>query len=114
MYKKGESKMDERELKVIIQNVLKYEDKSEKGKYKSRLGYFLDSSDAYQETDKYKGIAELSYFGNDTQIFDKLSIKHMGKSATLVFKKVANVRNPLKDSSKLIKIMFKDETVDIL
>lgn len=106
--------MDERELKVIIQNVLIYEDKEQKGKMKTRLGYLLNDTQAYQNTEKFKGLAELSYFANDTQIFDKLSVEHMGKAATLVFTKVANSRNPLKDSLKLTKIVFKDETVDIL
>lgn len=105
--------MDERELKVIIQNVLKYEDKQTK-KMKTRLGYFLNTEEAYQNSDKFKGIAELSYFGNDTQIFDKLELKHMGKAATLVFSKEASKSNPLRDSLILKKIVFKDETVDIL
>ena len=56
----------DKELKVIIQNVLKYEDKENKGTYKTRLGYFLADSSSVQNTDKFKGIAELSVFTNDT------------------------------------------------
>lgn len=106
--------MEEKELKVILQSVLKYEDKNEKGVYKSRLGYILANKDAIQCTDKFKGFSELSYFSNDTQLFDSLNSSHMGQSATLVFTKVQNPRNPLRDSMKLKSIVLKDETISVL
>lgn len=106
--------MDEREIKVIVQNVLKYEDKKNNGVLKSRLGYILNSSDAFQNSENFKGIAELSYFSDSTDLFDKLTTEHMGKAATLKFKKVVNPRNPIKDSLKLLSIQFKDETIDLL
>lgn len=104
----------EKELKVIIQNVLKYEDKEEKGHYKTRLGYFVADKSSMQATDKFKGIAELSIFTNDTKLFDSLTIEHMGQSATLHFIEQPNPRNPLRTYLVLKEIVFKDETISLL
>lgn len=111
--RKEDPKMD-KELKVIIQNVLKYEDKENKGKYKSRLGYFLADSTSVQNTDKFKGIAELSIFTDNTKLFDSLRSDHMGKSATLKFIEKPSTRNPLKTYLELKEICFKDETIGLL
>lgn len=106
--------MELKELDVIIQNVLKYEDKDNKGVFKTRLGYIVNSPDAYQDTEKFKGIPELSLFTNNTKLFDSLAIKHTGKSATLKFKEKVNPRNPLKSIMDLQEIKFKDETISLL
>lgn len=106
--------MDTRDLKVLIQNVLKYEDKKNPGVYKTRLGYFVPDSESLQSTDKFKGFAELSYFSNDTKLFESLETKHMGQSAVLKFKEVSNPSNPLKSSLKLTTIEFKNETISLL
>ena len=102
-----------KELKVIIQNVLKYEDKKNPGIYKSRLGYFSAEANSLTSNDKFKGIAELSVFTNDTKLFDILTLDHMGKPATLCFSEEASPRNPLKSYLVLKKIVFKDETIDL-
>lgn len=104
----------DKELKVIIQSVLKYEDKENKGVFKSRLGYFLADASAVQNTDKFKGIAELSVFTNDTKLFDSLKSEHMGKSATLKFTEEPSPRNPLRTYLRLKEIIFKDETISLL
>lgn len=104
----------DKELKVIIQNVLKYEDKESKGTYKSRLGYFIADKSAISSSDKFKGIAELSIFTNNTDLFEKLNVSHMGQSATLKFSEQANPRNPLKTYLVLKEIIFKDEVISLL
>ena len=106
--------MDTKELKVIIQNVLKYEDKENKGTFKTRLGYFVADKNAIQFSDKFKGIAELSIFTNNTDLFDKLNVNHMGQPATLHFVEQANPRNPLRTYLVLKEIIFKDETISLL
>lgn len=106
--------MENRELKVLLLNVLKYEDKENKGVWKSRLGYICVTQDALQESEKFKGLAELSYFTTGTDLFDKLSKNHMYQTATLNFEKVVNPRNPLRDSMKLVSIKLKDETISLL
>lgn len=104
----------EKELKVIIQNVLKYEDKENKGTYKTRLGYFVADKSQIQSTEKFKGIAELSIFTNDTKLFDSLKAEHMGQGATLKFVEQASPRNPLRTYLVLKEIDFKDEIISLL
>ena len=106
--------METKELKVMIQNVLKYEDKENKGKFKSRLGYFVADKSAITSSDKFKGIAELSIFTNNTDLFEKLDIRHIGQNATLKFTEEVNPRNPLKTYLVLKEIIFKDETISLL
>lgn len=106
--------MEEKELSVIIQNVLKYEDKKEPGKFKTRLGYVVNSADAYQENTNFKGLSELSIFLNTTKAFDSLNLSHMGKSATLYFIEKVSPFNPLKTYMDLTKIKVKDEVINLL
>lgn len=106
--------MDTKELKVIIQNVLKFEDKENKGVFKSRLGYFVADKSGISNTDKFKGFPELSLFTKDTKLFDTLGIEHIGQSATLRFTEESNPRNPLRTYLALKEIVFKDETISLL
>lgn len=107
-------------LNVTILNVLRYDEKDKKtgektGKQKIRIGYFVLSKDNLQETDKFKGYAELSAFVDYSEdLWSKLSTKIIMQPVEFCFETMQSVRDPMKTYLKLKTINCKDEVINLV
>lgn len=110
----------QKELNVTILNVLRYEEKNKAtgektGKEKIRIGYLLLGKDAVQETAKFKGLSEMSYFLDfSEEVWNKLSVKLISQPVEFIFESTQSTRDPLKTYLKLISINCKDETISLV
>lgn len=91
------------ELHAIILNVLKYTDKKT-NKDKLRIGYILSDENSFQNTDKFKGYSELSYFCDDLELFQKIDKSFILNNCIFTFDEVSYPSNPLRKYLKLIDI----------
>ncbi len=110
----------QKELSVTILNVLRYEEKNrttgeKTGKEKIRIGYVLLGKDAMQESAKFKGLAEMSYFLDySDEVWNKLSTKVISQPVEFVFENVQSVRDPLRTYLRLKMINCKDGTISLV
>lgn len=110
----------QKELNVTILNVLRYDEKNKStgektGKQKIRIGYFVLSKESMQNTDKFKGYAELSVFLDYTdELWNKLSTKIIMQPVEFVFEQAQSLRDPLKTYLKLNTINCKDEVINLV
>lgn len=107
-------------LNVTIINVLRYEEKNKAtgektGKQKIRIGYLLLGKDAVRETDKFRGLSEMSYFLDySDDIWNKLTLKLISQPVELIFDSVQSTVDPLKTYLKLVSINCKDENISLV
>lgn len=92
------------EIDVEVLNVLKYEDKNEKGKYKTRISYRLLDPEKISKTDKFKGYAELSIYLDGTEVFDKFDTKYCGTQLKFKLIEESYPNNPMRKYVKLKEI----------
>ncbi len=110
----------EKDLNVTILNVLRYDEKDrttgeKTGKEKIRIGYVLLGKDAVQESEKFKGLAEMSYFVDfSEEMWSKLSTKIISQPAQFIFESVPSMRDPLRTYLRLKTIVCKDETISLV
>lgn len=109
-----------KDLNVTILNVLRYEEKNKAtgektGKEKIRIGYILLGKDSIQDTNKFKGLSEMSYFLDYSEdIWNKLSTKLISQPVSFIFESTQSTRDPLKTYLKLKSINCKDETISLV
>lgn len=96
------------EIDVEILNVLKYEDKNNKGSYKTRVSYRLLDPTKMANTDKFKGYSELAIYLNDTKLFDAFEPKYCGTALKLVLEKQPSAADPLKEYITLKAVKNQD------
>lgn len=107
-------------LNVTILNVLRYYEKNKAtgeltGKQKIRIGYLVLGKDSIQETAKFKGYSENSYFLDFSEdIWNKLSNKIIMQPVEFTFESTQSARDPLKTYLKLISISCKDENISLV
>lgn len=107
-------------LNVTIMNVLRYEEKDKKtgvktGKEKIRVGYLVLGKESMQDTNKFKGYAEMSYFLDySDDLWNKLSTKVIMQPVEFCFETVQSLRDPLKTYLKLNTINCKDEVISLV
>lgn len=110
----------QKELNVTILNVLRYEEKNKAtgektGKEKIRIGYLILGKDTIQDSAKFKGYSEMSYFLDYSEdIWNKLTNKIIMQPCEFVFESTQSVRDPLKTYLKLISIKCKDEDISLV
>lgn len=89
------------EIKITLTCSLVYEDKTTK-ELKTRLGYVMSDPSFKQNTEKFKGFAELSAFYDGREIFDKIPVDFYGIPVIATLETRPNPRNPLRET-KIIK-----------
>lgn len=98
---------------VTILNVLKYEDKKT-GLPKVRIGYILTEKDAIRETEKFKGLSELSLFLDDASVFDKVKTEYLLTPVQFVLDEKTSPVDPFKKVAVLKQIITKNETISLV
>lgn len=84
------------EIDVEVLNVLKYEDKENKGSYKTRISYRLLDPSKMSNTDKFKGFSELSIYLDGTKLFDVFDSRYCGCALKFVLEEKPSNNNPLR------------------
>lgn len=88
--------------------------KNKEGSLSTRLGYRLINPSFLQDTPKFKGYAEMSYFSDGTSLFDKLNKNHFGVPVELTTEERPNSSNPLKKVVVLKSIKIENELINLL
>lgn len=97
---------------VELLSCLTYTNKE--GKLSTRLGYRLLNSQYLQDSEKFKGYSEMSYFTDGTELFDKLKSKHFGVQAELVTEERPSLKNPLRKITVVKSVKIGDELINLL
>lgn len=97
---------------VELLSCLTYKDKD--GDLSTRLGYRLLSLDYLQDSSKFKGFSEMSYFCKGSDLFDKLSKQHFGVQAELTTEERPSQSNPLKKITVVKSIKVGNELISLL
>lgn len=84
------------EIDVEVLNVLKYEDKENKGSYKTRISYRLLDPSKMSNTDKFKGFSELSIYLDGTKLFDVFDSRYCGCALKFVLEEIPSNNNPFR------------------
>lgn len=98
--------------KVELLNCLIYKNKD--GGQSVRLGYRLLDPSFNQDTAKFKGYSEMSYFGDNIDLFSKLRKEHFGVPCELETEERPNLSNPLKKVIVLKSLHVANEHLSLL
>lgn len=102
------------EVSVVFLNILKYQDKETK-KDKYRFCYVLNDDKAKLENDKFKGLADNSFYFDNSKLFDILTKEDSLTSMKLVVENRPSKRNPLKSVMEVTKVITKNHgSIDLL
>lgn len=101
------------ELNVLLLGVLRYKDK-ETGENRYRISYILNDRNAYQNTQNFKGLNELSFYSDNDIIFEKITLDDIMKSCILKIEQKPSKKNPMKMISEVVAIKTKNETISLL
>lgn len=110
----------QKELNVTLLNVLRYEEKNKAtgektGREKIRIGYLILGKESIQDTSKFRGYSEMSYFLDfNEEVWNKLSTKVIMQPVEFIFESTQSTRDPLKTYLKLKSINCKDETISLV
>lgn len=85
----------------MLTGCLIYNDKTT-NEVKTRLGYIMAEPSMKQNTDKFKGYAELSSFYDGADNFNKIPVEFFGNVVIATLENKPNPRNPLREV-KVIK-----------
>lgn len=99
-------------FQVELLSCLTFKDKD--SELSTRLGYRLQSPDYLQDTDKFKGYSEMSYFCKGTDLFNKLNKSMFGVPAELVVEEKMSPSNPMKKTAVLKSIKVNNELINLL
>lgn len=94
-------------------NCLVYKDKNS-GESVTRLSYKLRGNNYVQDSEKFKGYSELSYFSNGTSLFDKMKKEFFGVPCEIEIIEKPSKSNPLKKNTVLKSIKVANELIDLL
>lgn len=97
---------------VELLSCLTYKNKD--GELSTRLGYRLLNPTFLQDSPKFKGYSEMSYFCDGTSLFDKLKKNHFGVPAELTTEEKPNPSNPLKKVVVVKSIKIENELINLL
>lgn len=100
--------------KVELLSCLTYKDKNDPNKLNTRLGYRMLDPNLKQDTDKFKGYAELSYFSDGTDLFNRMKKEYFGIEAEITTEERPSNSNPLRKVTILKSIRVKDELINLL
>lgn len=96
--------------KIEIKNILKYE-KNSKG---VRISFCFIRPEMMSNNGNFKGYSINDCFYDDVSIFDKLPIDLINKSVDVTLKSVPSVRNPMTSLSKIDKIYYNGQVINLL
>lgn len=99
-------------FKVELVSCLTYKDKD--GDLSTRLGYRLLDPEYCQDTDKFKGYSEMSYFCKGTDLFNKFNKSMFGVPAELEINEKPSPNNPMRKITVLKSIKVNNELVNLL
>lgn len=88
--------------------------KNKEGNLSTRLGYRLLSKEYLQDTSKFKGYSEMSYFCDGTTLFDRLKKEYFGVQAELTTEERPSLTNPLKKITVVKSIKLGNDVIDLL
>lgn len=92
------------ELNVTLLNFLSYADKKT-GEPKVRIGYISNDKAYIKNTKSMKGYSELAVFVDDKDgLYDKLKVEMTGDTALMVFERMPNPYNPIREMLVLKEI----------
>ena len=98
-------------VEMIILNKMRY---SKDGKEKSRLGYFLTSTESFSNRENFIGYSDLSVYSDDTRFFDKIPTDFIGQKCTAEVQEVPNALNPMKSRKEFVSITCNGKTVRLV
>lgn len=88
--------------------------KNKEGNDATRLGYRLLSKEYLQDTSKFKGYSEMSYFCDGSTLFDKLKKEYFGVQAELTTEERPSKNNPLRKITVVKSVKIGDELINLL
>ncbi len=88
--------------------------KNKEGNLSTRLGYRLLGKDFLQDSDKFKGYSEMSYFCDGTTLFDRLKKEYFGVQAELITEERPSKTNPLRKITVVKSVKIGDELINLL
>lgn len=91
------------EEKIIVLNVNKYQ---KDGQDRSRLGFIFADNKKVSNTDKFRGLAELSIYYDSTIAFDNVPIDVIGQISIATIESKPSPTNPLKDRRVITKLVL--------
>lgn len=101
------------EIKITLTGCLVYEDKTTK-ELKTRLGYVMADPNFKQNTEKFKGYAELSAFYDGVEIFNKIPVEFFGVPCIATLENKPNPRNPLREVKVIKSIKCGNSVVNLV
>lgn len=96
--------------KIMILNVLKYEKDGKKG---TRLSIIFPGNDNVQETEKFKGFADVSLYYSNHDAFDIIPSEIIGQIVEATIEEKSNPSNPLRKTTTIISIAYKDKVYNL-
>lgn len=97
---------------VELISCLTYKDRD--GDISTRLGYRLLSPDYLQDTSKFKGYAEMSYFCKGTDLFNKLNKDYFGVQAEIMTEERPSKNNPMRKITVVKSVKVGNELINLL
>ena len=97
--------------KIIIQNVLKFENDKGKG---TRIEFYFARPDAIANSKSYKGFSANACFYRDTEVFDKIPVDVVGKTIDCTLKSIPSVKNPMTSITMIESIIFSGNNIRLL
>ena len=97
--------------KIIIQNVLKFENDKGKG---TRIEFYFAKPDAIANTKSYKGYSSNVCFYRDIETFDKLPVEIIGKTIDCTLKSIPSVKNPMTSITMVESVIFNGNNIRLL
>ena len=97
---------------VELISCLTYKDQD--GEKSTRLGYRLLSPDYLQDSEKFKGFSEMSYFCKGTELFDRMKKDFFGVQAEIVTEERPSKNNPLRKVTVVKSIKVGNELINLL
>lgn len=97
---------------VELINCLTY--KNKEGNLSTRLGYRFLNPEFLQDTDKFKGYSEVSYFADGIDLFNKLKKEYFGTAVELITEERPSKSNPLRKITYVKSIKVGNELINLL
>lgn len=97
--------------KIIIQNVLKFDNEKGKG---TRLSFYFAGDKAMANNKSYKGFTENHCYYKEIDIFDKIPSDIFGKTIECTMKSIPSVKNPMTSITVIDSIFVNGNNLRLL
>ena len=97
--------------KIIIQNVLKYDNEKGKG---AIVEFYFAKPEAIANNKSYKGFSPNRCFNRDMSVFDKLPIEIIGKTVDCTLTSIPSVKNPMTSITMIESIIYNGSNIRLL